>query len=307
LTSGLFVNDTLTNLAGTFDAHDFDTYVGIQTTLGGGNYLASDTGNQLFDGNGLTVSGGTLTGGNGPGYVESIDVNLSSGTLISPTGDGIFYVYGNWSKTGGTFNTNKGTVVFNKGWGGLQTVDTGGVNFYNLGHKVFEGEPATLQLLSNVTVDNNFFNEKGDFDTNGMDATVAGLTTIAGGRYLTRTGQQNLNGGLSITGGTFTGSTGTVNTSNVSISGGVLFAPPAAGAFHVSGNWNKSVGGVFTPQWGNRHLRGQFGRPANAQQRRGGLLQPHPRQHGNPATFDQPVDGQRNPGRRCRHPRPQRQ
>ena len=55
---------------------------------------------------------------------------------------------------------------------------------------------------------------------------------------------QTFNGGLTINGGTFTGSTGEVDTTNVTLTTGTLTAP--SGTFNVSGNWAQS-GGTFTP------------------------------------------------------------
>ena len=60
-------------------------------------------------------------------------------------------------------------------------------------------------------------------------------------------------GGLTISGGTFTGSSGEVDVTNVILSSGTLTAP--SGAFNVSGNWTNN-GGTFTPGQGTVTFNG---------------------------------------------------
>jgi type IX secretion system substrate protein len=112
--------------------------------------------------------------------------------------------------------------------------------------------PATnASAGGNITVAgamNVFAGATHDISANGYTNTVTGLTTI-NGTYLCGTGLQTLSGGLTLTGSgaQFTGSTGTVTTSNVILNGGTLVSPSdLQTGFFVSGNWTNN-GGTFNP------------------------------------------------------------
>jgi hypothetical protein len=240
------VSGAFTNSAGTFDANtnDLSTTIGGLATLSGGTFLAASTnGIQTFNG-GLTFTGGTLTGSGGT--INVTNLTLTTGTLTAPTG--AFNVSGNWSQTGGTFTPGTGTVTFNAS-SGMQTLNSGGTAFNNITHNA----AGTLQLVTNaLQINGTFIDSAGSFDpsTNSLATTITGMTTLNGGSYSCGTATQSFNGGLTISaGGTLTGSTGTVNAASVSMSGGTLTAPVAAGAFNVSGNWS-NAGGTFTPGTG---------------------------------------------------------
>ena len=100
-------------------------------------------------------------------------------------------------------------------------------------------------MSNNLTTSGTFTNSvgAGNFDANAKSNTVAGLVTLTSGSYLAGSATQTFNGGLTIDGGTFSGSGGNVSTTNVTLSSGTLTAP--SGTFTVLGNWSKS-GGTFT-------------------------------------------------------------
>jgi hypothetical protein len=252
LLQGLTVGGTLTNAsgAGNFDANGLTVTVTGLTTVTGGDYLAR-IGTQSFNG-GLTVNGnnGAFTGDGGA--VNATDVTLSSGTLLAPSSAGAFNVSGNWAITGGTFNNNSGTVVFDGA--SPQTLNSGGASFNDISHT----SAGLLQLTtSDLTVGGTLTNSgAGNFDANTQNVTVTGLTTISNGAYLASTGTQSLNGGLTVNGGTFTGAGGTVNTTNVSLSSGALTAPSAT--LHLTGNW-ANTGGTLTANGGTVNFDGNAG------------------------------------------------
>ena len=266
-TAQLIINPLATtasflNSAGTFDANALSHTVTGTATISGGTYNAS-TSTQTFNG-GLIVSGGTFTGSTG--NVSATGVTLSSGTLTAPSGT--FSVSGNWLQSGGTFAPGSNTVTFTLG-SGTQTINSGGVSNSAFNNILHSGA-GVLQILSNALVTGGTFTNAsgaGNFDANSQAHTVTGLATLSAANYLASSGTQTFNGGITINtgasltagtgtitqggsgnfflvnGGTFTGSTGTVNATNVTISSGTLLAPSAA--LNVSGNWLYN-GGTFS-------------------------------------------------------------
>ncbi|MBS1978449.1 MAG: hypothetical protein JST46_13850, partial [Bacteroidetes bacterium] len=241
-TNALSTGGTFTNSAGTFDANGLTNTVTGSATVSGGTYLAS-TATQTFNG-GLTISGGTFTGSTGS--VSSTDVTISSGTLTAPSGT--FSVSGNWLRSGGTFTPGANTVTFTGT--GTQTLNSGGASFTNISHT----GNGTLQLTgSSLSANGTLANSAGTIDANGQVATISGLTTLAGGSYLASTATQNFSGGLTVSGGTLTGSAGDVNVSDVTLSSGTLTAPSAN--LNVSGNWSNN-GGTFSNNNGTANFSG---------------------------------------------------
>ncbi len=148
-----------------------NTITGLATINGGTYDALVNNGTHIFNG-GLTVSGGTFTGGN-----ATVDVNgnlaISSGTLTATSGT--FTVSGDWTKSGGTFSEGTGTVTFDGS--GTQTLNSGGItssdNFYNITHS----GSGTLRLSTNtLVVSNDFTNSGGTFDLNGVSWTMTGAT-----------------------------------------------------------------------------------------------------------------------------------
>jgi hypothetical protein len=265
----LTTTNTFTNFAGTFNANSLTHTVTSLATVSGGNYIAGSA-TQTFNG-GLTVSGGTFTAGSGTVYEKgsansltisggtfsgstgtdsATNVAITSGTLTAPSG--LFSVTGNWVQSGGTFAPGSNTVTFDLA-SGTQTISTGSGGtavansaFNNINH-IGAGLLQILTSSAPVTTGGTFTNAStaGNFNANGQAHTVALQAIITGGSYLASTGTQTFNGsGLKINGGTFTGSTGNVFTTNDTLSSGTLTAP--SGTFSVSGNWANN-GGTFTP------------------------------------------------------------
>ncbi len=197
--------------------------------------------NIAFSGNSAKTLNGALSAyGN---------LSILAGSLnTSGSGYGIT-LGGSWTNTGGSFVPHNSTVTFNGSTGATttqvetstQSLNSGGSSFYNVVHN----NNYTLQLAVNpLATTGNFTNSAGTFDANALAHTVSLVSTISGGTYLASTNTQSFNGGLLVSGGIFTGSTGTVNSGNVTLSSGTLTAP--SGPFNVQGNWLQS-GGLFDP------------------------------------------------------------
>ena len=218
--------------------------------------------NLTFSGNGTkTLSSGTLTvngnwsvGSTTAGNTNNPTINLSgnfsltAGTFTSTSGN--FSVGGNWSNSS-TFTHNSGTVTFNAA-SGTQTLNSGGSSFNNISHT----GAGVLQLITNdLTTAGTFSNAAGagNFDANGKSHTSTGLASVTAGLYIAGTGTHAFNGGLTLNGGTFSGSTGSVSATNVTLNGGTLSAPSST--FSVTGDWTNN-GGTFTPGTGTITLNG---------------------------------------------------
>jgi hypothetical protein len=87
-------------------------------------------------------------------------------------------------------------------------------------------------------------NSNGTFDANDRTNTVTGLATVSGGEYQTKSGDHAFNGGLTISGGVFTGGTADITLTDLTLTSGTLIIP--SGSFSLTGNWSKT-GGTFTP------------------------------------------------------------
>ncbi len=200
------------------------TTSGGSFTLTGGNFnipsggSVSTGGNSIFQATNLStfsISGGTVTIASANGNTTLPDINITTGTISA-----------------GTFVVSDATVTVKST-----------IPFYNLTVQNGSGT-AIAQLRDNITIANNLTLTSGTFDANTYTSSINNLVTVpSGATYLASTATQTLNGGLTISGGTFTGAAGTVTTTNVTLSSGTLTAP--SGTFNVSGNWTKS-GGTFT-------------------------------------------------------------
>ncbi len=200
------------------------TTSGGSFTLTGGNFnipsggSVSTGGNSIFQATNLStfsISGGTVTIASANGNTTLPDINITTGTISA-----------------GTFVVSDATVTVKST-----------IPFYNLTVQNGSGT-AIAQLRDNITIANNLTLTSGTFDANTYTSSINNLVTVpSGATYLAGTATQTLNGGLTISGGTFTGAAGTVTTTNVTLSSGTLTAP--SGTFNVSGNWTKS-GGTFT-------------------------------------------------------------
>ncbi|MEI6575480.1 MAG: hypothetical protein WCO63_04805, partial [Bacteroidota bacterium] len=171
-------------------------------------------------------------GFSGARVANSITINGALGIAGNLTSSATF--------SGGTFVLTGSTFTLN-GTGAQSLNSLNGVSFPTLTINKASGT-ATLGSAIASTVFN--LSGAGSFDANGWSHTVSGLATLSAGIYLAGAATQTFNGGLTISGGTFTGAGGAVTTTDVTLSSGVLTAP--SGTFSVSGNWAKS-GGTFTP------------------------------------------------------------
>lgn len=162
-------------------------------------------------------------------------VTINAAGILKPDASAVLYSSGNWSNAG-TFTPNSGTLTFNK-TSSTQTFNPGGSTYQNIAHT----GGATLQLVtSHLTANGNIVNSSGVINTNGRAVTVYGMTTLSTGAYLTSTNIHYLAGGLTISGGTFVGSTATVTTGAVYLTAGALYAPN----YLEVGYWDRS-GGTF--------------------------------------------------------------
>jgi fibronectin-binding autotransporter adhesin len=103
-------------------------------------------------------------------------------------------------------------------------------------------------LNRNLTITGAFTEQAGIYNDGSFTTNVTGLTTLSGGILLASTTADTFTGGLTVSGGTFTGSTGTVTTGNVTVSSGTLNAP--SGTLDVTGGNFTCTGGVFNADGG---------------------------------------------------------
>jgi len=210
------------------------TSSGGSFTMSGGNFniptggSVNTSGNSIFQATGLStfsISGGTVTISSANSNTTLPDINITTGTI-----------------SGGTIVVSDATVTVNSS-----------IPLYNFTVQNGSGT-AIARLRGNVSVTNNLTLTSGTFDANTYTSTITNLVTVpTGATYLASSATQTLNGGLIVSGGTFTGAAGTVTTTNVTLSSGTLTAP--SGTFNVSGNWTKS-GGIFTHNSGTVVLNG---------------------------------------------------
>lgn len=197
----------------------FDSAEGTVTYDGAGTYTSLAAGNNYYN---LTLNGtGSWQ------HASTLDVNnnltVTAGTLNS-AGQNITLA-GNWSNSG-TFTSGSNTVTFDGS--SAQTLTSGGTG--------------TGQDFNNLTV-----NKGGgtlSLATNAVD--IDGTLTVTAGTFSPGS-LATTAGALTVNGGTFTGSSGTVDMNGaVTLSSGTLTAP--SGTFTVSGGWTDTASGdQFTP------------------------------------------------------------
>jgi hypothetical protein len=222
--------------AATNNAGSITFSVGTITLTVSGNIQLGNTGDPARDGNitfqsGSTVSATSIGLGGTGGTPGQGAINMTAGGTLSVAG--AFTV----NPGGGTWTPGAGLVRLS----GASTLPATVFNTFN--NLTING--GTTSLGANITVTGALNITAGSLDANTQTNTITGLTTVSGsGTYQASTALQAFNGGLTIGGGIFTGSTGNVVATNVIIGGGTLIAP--SGTFEVSGNWSRS-GGTFTP------------------------------------------------------------
>ncbi len=220
--------------------------------------------------NALTVAGtfansaGTFNA-NGLGVTVSVLTSLSGGAYQASTATQNFS--GGLTIAGGALNASSGTIK-----AGALSISAG----------AFNGSSGQVNATSvsltggSLTASSTPLTDSGAWSMSGAGAftasgttvvTVAGATTLGGGSFLGGAANVSFNGGLTVSGGTltassatvntgvlvisagsFNGSTGTINATSVSLSGGALTAGSGTfntGALSISaGAFNGSTGPV---------------------------------------------------------------
>ncbi len=245
--SALSVTNQFNHSNGTFNLNGQNMTVNGTSNLSGGTLnLSSGT---VTLASILTINGATFNGDSSNLTINTL--SFSSGTLVATSGT--FNVNGNWVRTGGTFTPGAGTVNFT---GVNQNVNGGGAAFFNILHN----GTGTLTMTGNLTVDGTLTNQAGDFNANTRVLVVTGLAGFNAGNYFSSTASQTFNGGLTINGATWNGSSGrivvngdfnansTVNapTSFFTVSGDFIvapgiFLPAATGIVRMSGGGAQSL------------------------------------------------------------------
>jgi hypothetical protein len=240
----LIANDTVAN--GVVDAQRDPGSAFI--TMAGGTVLDTGTGPldiELRDGAGLTnnssrainlqaITAGSITilnngpsagsdirletvATNGPqSYSSPHGITTVAGYLVA-SGSPITFTDSVAVNAGVTVGIDGDTVDF--AGGGTQTLQTAsGSQFSNVTHT---GSGA-LRLTGGLNV-GSFIESAGTFDANDQTVTVSGQAQITDGVYLAGTAPQNFVGGLLLTRGLFTSSTGPMTvTGPIAVLGGVL-------------------------------------------------------------------------------------
>ncbi|MCA9406444.1 MAG: DUF11 domain-containing protein, partial [Candidatus Omnitrophica bacterium] len=152
------------------------------------------------------------------------DLRLSAGTLDTSGSNYQINIDGNWTKTGGTFTSQSGTVNFTKA-SGIQVLASGGTgagdHFYHLTHS----GAGTLLLSAAVVVNGNLTNSAGtlDVDSSGNYAITLGGNFANTATFSAQNGTVTLNGsGTSVISGsnTFYNLTSTTAAKNITFTAG---------------------------------------------------------------------------------------
>jgi hypothetical protein len=203
---------------------------------------------QTFNNITVNKTGRTLSVGGSTTSLTAAAFTITAGTFTAPT---TLNISGNFANSG-TFTHNSGTATFNGG--AAQTLNSGGSSFNNV--SITNTVTGVSLLTNNLTVAGTFtLNGAGGFSAATLTNTVTGAATLTSGTYTASTAAQTFNGGLTVNGGTMTGSSGTITTTSLTQSSGTITAPGSAGTFNVSGDWNRT-GGTFTHNSGTVTFNG---------------------------------------------------
>ena len=231
LTSGnITVSGNWSETGGTFSIGTstvfFTAASGVQTFDTGGSSFAkvthSGAGTLELVNNALTMSG-ILTNSAGIFSLNGENLTLTSTgkNFVNPAN---FELMGNETITGLTPDTTEGVWTYVgdpfASPGTTSVLSFGTNSYFNL--NIAGSDPGDVFMAAGpIGVLGSLTVSLGTYNANGQTTTVAGATSIPSGfaSYLASTATQTLNGGLSLGQGTFTGSTGNVATSNVSIFG----------------------------------------------------------------------------------------
>ncbi len=163
-------------------------------TLNGSGVQHLSTGVNASIGANLTYSGlGTLM------LADDLDMNGN----LSVT-SGTFDVNSQTQNYGGNYTVSSGAAISNNSnttvtfdGSGTQSLNSNGNSFFNLTHS----GSGSLAIAHDLAIAGAFTNSAGTYEANGFQTTVGGHTTVSGGTYIAGSGNQNLNGGLSIIAG----------------------------------------------------------------------------------------------------------
>jgi hypothetical protein len=269
LNGNIAISGTLTNSAGTFNSNAKTMSVAGLTTISGGTYQPS-TATQTLTG-GLTLSGGTITQSTGAITLRD-DMTVSSGTTFTKNASGLL-------------KFASGTTD--------QQLTSGGKDLGNIQISANSGN-TTLTLQDNLNADNITIdaNQTLSADDTEADRNINCGGTWTGTGFVPATGTVNfdgagaqtipvlnyynlalnssgtatltsdlhtVNGNLTVSSGTPDASASSLDVNgNVVVTSGTLKAPASLTdtAFTVSGNWEVSGSGVFTPGLGRVVLDG---------------------------------------------------
>jgi hypothetical protein len=232
---------------GTIDFNGNFTYGGVNTpvfnTVAGSSIIfeASYTGTTALLLNGASnsiFSGNSTITANSPNYIAFGNVQLNSGSAVTLTSGGIFYIAGNWTNNGGTLSAAAATALqfFGSGKtiGGTSSTTFSVIEIYNQSATnssytmnnsnsatglLFDGgtvatsltlgsASVVLTINGTVTLNQPTASVTEAWNINAGTATVSGLITFAGANATTTlvskiaitTGTLNANGGITFTG-----------------------------------------------------------------------------------------------------------
>jgi len=249
-----------------------NTYTGGTTITGGTiavqtNNTALGTGALTFNGAGTTLQAGTT------GLNLANGITLTSAGTVNTNGQNLT-LSGLIGGAGGLVKNNAGTLtllgpnIYTGGTtlgGGALAVNNDGNLGTAAGGLTFTG--GTLRTLVNgfLSARSILLTTTGAIDTNGVDATLSGPITGAGGLTklgngnLTLLGNNNYTGGTTISGGSLTGNTTSIQ-GNVLNNGAIVFDQAVAGTFAGSmsgaGSLTKVNGGNLTLTGTNTYTGG---------------------------------------------------
>ena len=128
----------------------------------------------------------------GPRYGDLV---INAGAVFNAGAGSNIIISGNWTNYG-TFNPSTGTITFD-GASGTQTIDSGSSSFKEH-HPQRCRHPAAYH---DPDLDRPLTNSAGTFDTNDLSLTTGGLT-VSGGTFTATTAAVDINGDVTLSGGT---------------------------------------------------------------------------------------------------------